>query len=278
MTVKNNKTTMLDEYINNNLDMLINSTKTLEELCEDFNQNNNNKVSFSSFYNVFKDITKERGLKKKRTRKTKEEMEKKHQRMLNEEKKETKALMESQNKEITKQNIRLNNLDDFSTIQNTTIKQKIYGIERFLNKHQAQTFEMSKDFPNPRKYSLIVDMDRRFSINDILYAPVLCILSKPNIYTSEEYNELFKTSHPKKQNKYINVVRMKPGTYSYKFYVVEYYNDSKYIMPFCKTGYIEYEDITELIKYGEDTTNRSSTQSETEETEYETEYEPEDEL
>ena len=265
MTVKNNKTTMLDEYINNNLDMLINSTKTLEELCEDFNQNinNNKKVSFSSFYNVFKDITKERGLKKKRTRKTKEEMKKK---------KETMEQMEAQNEE-RKINIGFN---EFSTITNSTIKQKIYGIERYLNKYQAQTFEMSKDFPNPRKYSLIVDMDKRFSINDILYAPVLCILSKPNIYTSEEYNELFKTSHPKKQNKYINVVRMKSGTYSYKFYVVNHYNVSDYITPFCKTSYKEYDDITDLIHYGEETTNRSSTQSETSEETEEPEYETEE--
>ena len=191
-----------------------------------------------------------------------------------EKKKETMALMEAQNKE-RKINI---GFDDFSTLANTTIKQKIYGVERFLNKYQAQTFEMSKDFPNPRKYSLIVDMDRKFSINDILYAPVVCILSKPNIYTSEEYNELFKTSHPKKQNKYINVVRMTPGTYSYKFYVASYCSDSRYIVPFCKTSYKEYEDITELIKYGEENTNRSSTQIETSEETEETDYEPEEEL
>ena len=265
MAVKNNKTTMLDEYINNNLDMLINSTKTLEELCEDFNKNNEKKVSFSSFYNVFKDITKERGLKKKRTRKTKEEIEKK---------KETMTTTEAQNEEITKPNINLNN---FHTITNTTIKQKIYGIERFLNKYQAQTFEISKEFTNPHNYSLIVDMDKRFRINDILYAPVCCILSKPNIFTNEEYNERFKTSHPKKQNKYINVVRMKPGTYSYKFYVVNYSNGGKYIIPFCKTSYKEYEDITDLIKYGEESTNGSSTLSETEEElEYETEEETEE--
>lgn len=268
-TVKNNKTTMLEEYINDNLDMLINSTKTLEELCEDYNQNNNNnnKVSFSSFYNVFKDITKERGLKKTRTRKTKEEMMKK---------KEAMAQAEAQNKE-RKINIGLN---DFSTIANTTIKQKIYGVERFLNKYQAQTFEMSKDFPNTYKYSLIVDMDKKFYINNILYAPVLCIVSKPNIFTNEEYNERFKTSHPKKQNKYINVVRMTPGTYSYKFYVVSYSGTNRYIVPFCKTAYKEYEDITELIKYGEESTSESSTLSgtegETEEPEYETEYESEE--
>ena len=255
MTVKNNKTTMLDEYINDNLEMLINSTKTLEELCEDFNENNNNKVSFSSFYNVFKEITKERGLKKRRTRKTKEEMIKK---------KETMALMEAQKKE-RKINIGVN---DSSTIANTTIKQKIYGIERFLNKNQAQTFEMSKDFPNPRKYSLIVDMDKRFSINDILYAPVCCVLSKPNLYTNEEYNERFKTSHPKKQTKYINVVRMKQRTYSYKFYVVEYYGDNRYIMPFCKTSYKEYDDIKELIKYEEETEEtEEESEEETEQTE-----------
>ena len=248
---------MLDEYINNNLEMLINSTKTLEELCEDFNKNNEKKVSFSSFYNVFKDITKERGLKKKRTRKTKEEMMKKKEEMT-----------EAQNKE-RKINIGFN---DFSTITNTTIKQKIYGIERFLNKYQAQTFEMSKDFPKyKRKYTLIVDMDKRFSINDILYAPVLCIISKPNIYTNEEYNERFKTSHPKKQNKYVNVIRMTPGTYSYKFYVVSYSGDNKYIMPFCKTPYIEYDDIKDLIKYGEENTNESSTLSGTEESETEPE-------
>lgn len=267
MTVKNNKTTMIDEYINNNLDMLINSNKTLEELCEDFNKNNNKKVSFSSFYNVFKDITKERGLKKKRTRKTKEEMKKKN---------ETMTQSETQNEEITKPNVRLNNLNDFSTIANTTIKQKIYGIERFLNKYQVQTFEMSKDFPNTRNYYLIVDMDKRFCINDMLYAPVCCIFSKPNIFTNEEYNERFKTSHPKKQNKFINVVRMKPGTYSYKFYVVNYCGDSRYIVPFCKTSYIEYEDITELIKYGEKSTSGSSTLSGTEEETEETEYETEE--
>ena len=266
MTVKNNKTTMIDEYINNNLDIIINSKKTLEELCEDFNKNNNKKVSFSSFYNVFKDITKERGLKKKRTRKTKEEMMKK---------KETMEQMEALNEE-RKINIKSN---DFSTITNTTVKQKIYGIERFLNKYQAQTFEISKEFPNTYNYSLIVDMDKRFCINDILYAPVCCILTKHNIFTNEEYNERFKTSHPKKQNKYINVMIMKPGTYSYKFYVVSYNGSNKYIMPFCKTHYKEYEDITDLIKYGEESTNRSSPLSGTEEEpEEEPEYETEEEL
>lgn len=260
MTVKNNKTTMLDEYINNNLDIIINSKKTLEELCEDFNKNNNKKVSFSSFYHVFKDITKERGLKKKRTRKTKEEMMKK--------KEEAMTPTEAQNEE-RKINIDSN---DLSTITNATINKKIYGIERFLNKYQAQNFEMSKDFPKPHSYYLIVDMDKRFYINNILYAPVCCILSKPHIFTNEEYNERFKTSHPKKQNKFINVVRMKPGTYSYKFYVVCDYGDNEYIVPFCKTSYKEYSDITELIKYGEESTNGSSTPEETEqEPEYETE-------
>ena len=269
MTVKNNKTTMIDEYINNNLDIIINSNKSLEDLCEDFNKNNNKKVSYSSFYHVFKDITKERGLKKKRTRKTKEEMMKK--------KEEAMTQNETQNEER-----KINNdFNDFSTITNTTIKQNIYGIERFLNNHQAQTFEMSKDFlPKNRKYSLIVDMDKRFCINDILYAPICCILSKPNIFTNEEYNERFKTSHSKKQNKFINVVRMKPGTYSYKFYVVSYSGDNKYIMPFCKTPYIEYDDIKNLIKYGEESTNGSSplsgTEEPEEETEYETEYETEE--
>lgn len=258
MTVKNNKTTMINEYINNNLDVLINSNKTLEELCEDFNKNNNKKVSFSSFYNVFKDVTKEKGLIKKRIRRTKEEIKNK---------KEPMTPPEAQNEEITKPNIRLNNLNDFDKlrINNPT---KIYGIERYLNKYQAQTFEISKDYPNNKNYNLIVDMNKSFSINNLLYAPVVCILSKSNIHTNEEYNELFKTSHPKKQTKYINVIRMKQGTYEHKFYVVNYWGDDRYIMPFCKTSYKEFADIKELIKYYEE---KEETEEETEETEEETE-------
>lgn len=262
MTVKNNKTTMINEYINNNLDMLIKANKTLEELCEDFNKNNNKKVSFSSFYNVFKDITKEKGLTKKRIRRTNEEIKKK-------ETKETPTPTETQNEEITKPNIRLNNLNDFDKLRlnNPT---KIYGIERYLNKYQAQTFEISKDYPNNKNYSLIVDMDKKFCINNLLYAPVLCILSKSNIFTNEEYNERFKTSHPKKQTKYINVVRMKTGTYKHKFYVVNYHFDDRYIIPFCETSYKEYEDVKELIKYYEETEEEKEETEETEETEYET--------
>ena len=74
MSVKLNKTAMIDEYINNNIKMLINSKKSLEELCEDFNKNNDKKVSFSSFYKSFKQISKDKGLTKQRTRKSKKDV------------------------------------------------------------------------------------------------------------------------------------------------------------------------------------------------------------
>lgn len=263
---------MIDEYINNNLDMLINSKKTLEELCEDFNKNNDKKVSFSSFYKSFKQISKDKGLTKKRTRKTKKEMQEISQENAKqlledlETEQEEESIKESSKQNETKEsktNIDLNNFDKLKI--NNQIK--IYGIERYLNKYQAQTFEISKDFPNTHKYSLIVDMDKCFRINDILYVPIACILSKSNIFTNEEYNERFKTSHPTKQNKYINVIRMKPGIYKYRFYVVNYYDDNKDIKPFCKTSYKEYEDITELIKYEEET--KKETEEETEEEEEE---------
>ena len=266
MSVKNNKTTMIDEYINNNLDMLINSKKTLEELCEDFNKNNDKKVSFSSFYKSFKQISKDKGLTKKRTRKTKKEMQEISQENAKQLLEDLETEQEEESiKEISKQNetkepktnIDLNAFDKLK-INNQT---KIYGIERYLNKYQAQTFEISKDFPNTHKYSLIVDMDKCFRVNDILYVPIACILSKSNIFTNEEYNERFKTSHPTKQNKYINVIRMKPGIYKYRFYVVNYYDDNKDIKPFCKTSYKEYEDITELIKYEEETKKEMATDS-----------------
>ena len=271
MSVKNNKTTMIDEYINNNLDMLIKSSKTLEELCEDFNKNNGKKVSFSSFYKSFKQISKNKGLTKKRTRKTKKELQEAKQEISaptdarNEvRQKYAKQLLEDLEEETetesTKKttNINLNNFDKLK-INNQS---KIYGIERYLNKYQAQTFEISKEFPNTHKYSLIVDMDKCFRINDILYVPIACILSKSNIYTNEEYNERFKTSHPTKQNKYINVIRMKTGIYKYRFYVVNYYDDNKDIKPFCKTSYKEYEDITELIQYKEETKKETEEEEE----------------
>ena len=266
MTVKTNKTTMIDEYINNNIDMLIKSNKTLEELCEDFNKNHGQKVvSFSLFYNSFKKISEEKGLTKKRTRKTKKELQEAKQKISQE---NSKQLLEPEPKQEPEPE------PEPETNKQTNKQTKIYGIERYLNKHQKQTFEISKFFPNNQKYLLILDMDKCFSVNDYLYVPVACILSKSNIYTNEEYNEQFKTSHPTKQNKYINVVRMKPGTYKYRFYVVSYCYGDKYIIPFCKTSYKEYEDITELIKYEEEPEEETEEEPE-EETSEETEEETE---
>ena len=271
MSVKLNKTAMIDEYINNNIEMLINSNKSLEELCEDFNKNNDKKVSFSSFYKSFKQISKDKGLTKQRTRKSK------HLRMLNEVKKDNKNdNKQDTNKDNEKKGLKQvppevakSLLPDSDEEEEETPMQKmlhsykednidklrlceqkrVYGVERHLNNYEAQLFEISKKFKYNNKYALIVDADKWFRVNNNLYAPVVCILSDSNIYTNEEYNEMFKTSHPKSHNNYTNVIKIPNQDYKYKFYVAIDDRITRRYKPLCKTSYIKNDDIKELIQY-----------------------------
>ena len=254
MSVKLNKTAMIDEYINNNIKMLINSKKSLEELCEDFNKNNDKKVSFSSFYKSFKQISKDKGLTKQRTRKSKKDVKND-----NNEKKRLKTvppevakslLPDSDEEYETEPETCITDLDNIDKLIYYSKGKKIYGIERLLNEYEAQIFESSQYFPSYYdEYILIVDMHKRFTLNTTMYAPVVCILSQTNIYTNEEYNTLFKTSHPKDHNHYTNIIKMQQRLYKYRFYVVSYKNEYKKVKPFFKTSYSDKDDILELIKY-----------------------------
>lgn len=259
MSVKLNKTAMIDEYINNNIEMLINSKKSLEELCEDFNKNNDKKVSFSSFYKSFKQISKDKGLTKQRTRKNKKDVKKD-----NNEKKglkpvppeEAKRLLPDSDEEAptdaeqSETEPDIADLDNIEKLAMYSNGKRIYGVERLLNEYEAQIFESSQYFPSYYdEYILIVDMHKCFTINTTTYAPVVCILSQTNIYTNEEYNTMFKTSHPKEHNHYTNIIKMQPGHYKHQFYVVSYKNEYKKVKPFCKTSYSDKDDILELIEY-----------------------------
>ena len=266
MSVKLNKTAMIDEYINNNIEMLVNSNKSLEELCEDFNKNNDKKVSFSSFYKSFKQISKDKGLTKQRTRKSK------HQRMLNEVKKdnkndnekfplvppeEAKRLLPDSDEEETSEEeetpmqkmlhrYKEDNIDKLRFHKHN----RIYGVERHLNNYEAQTFEISKYFPSYYSgYRFIIDTDKWFRVNLQLYAPIVLIISETSVYTNEEYNATFKTSHPKSHNNYTNVVRIPNGEYKYKYYVVYDDGDGRTYEPFAKTDFSECDDILQLLAY-----------------------------
>lgn len=256
MSVKLNKTAMIDEYINNNIDMLINSNKSLEELCEDFNKNNEKKVSFSSFYKSFKQISKDKGLTKQRTRKNKKDVKKD-----NNEKKElplvppeeAKRLLpdsDEEEEETPMQKMlhiyKEDNIDKLKFHKHN----RIYGVERHLNNYEAQTFEISKYFPSYYSgYRFIIDTDKWFRVNNILYAPIVLILSETSVYTNEEYNATFKTSHPKSHNNYTNVVRIPNDEYKYKYYVVYDDGDERTYEPFAKTDFSECDDILQLLAY-----------------------------
>lgn len=257
MSVKLNKTAMIDEYINNNIDMLINSNKSLEELCEDFNKNNDKKVSFSSFYKSFKQISKDKGLTKQRTRKSKKDNnEKKGLKPVPPE--EAKRLLpdsdeeeQSEKEEETPMQKMLHsykedNIDKLKFHKHN----RIYGVERHLNNYEAQTFEISKYFPSYYSgYRFIIDTDKWFRVNLQLYAPIVLILSETSVYTNEEYNATFKTSHPKNHNNYTNVVRIPNGEYKYKYYVVYDDGDERTYEPFAKTDFSECDDILQLLAY-----------------------------
>ena len=267
MSVKLNKTAMIDEYINNNIEMLVNSNKSLEELCEDFNKNNEKKVSFSSFYKSFKQISKDKGLTKQRTRKSKKDNKNDNAQDTkkdNNEKikskpvppEEAKRLLEDSDEETQSEeeetpmqkmlhSYKEDNIDKLRHCEHN----RIYGVERHLNNYEAQIFEISKKFKYNNKYALIVDTDKCFRVNNTLYAPVVCILSDSNIYTNEEYNEMFKTSHPKSHNNYTNVIKIPNQYYKYKFYVAIDDGIIRRYKPLCKTSYINNDDIKELIEY-----------------------------
>lgn len=278
MSVKLNKTAMIDEYINNNIDMLINSNKSLEELCEDFNKNNDKKVSFSSFYKSFKQISKDKGLTKQRTRKSKKDVKNDSTvRMLersenikdnndnNNEKKglkpvppeEAKRLLPDSDEEQSEEeeetpmqkmlhSYKEDNIDKLKFHKHN----RIYGVERHLNNYEAQTFEISKYFPSYYSgYRFIIDTDKCFRVNLQLYAPIVLILSETSIYTNEEYNATFKTSHPKNHNNYTNVVRIPNQDYKYKYYVVYDDGDERTYEPFAKTDFSECDDILQLLAY-----------------------------
>ena len=272
MSVKLNKTAMIDEYINNNIDMLINSNKSLEELCEDFNKNNDKKVSFSSFYKSFKQISKDKGLTKQRTRKSKNDNKKdnkndnkKDNKNDNNEKKglrpvppeEAKRLLpdsdeeeQSEEEETPMQKMlhsyKEDNIDKLKSHKHN----RIYGVERHLNNYEAQTFEISKYFPSYYSgYRFIIDTDKWFRVNSQLYAPIVLILSETSVYTNEEYNATFKTSHPKSHNNYTNVVRIPNQDYKYKYYVVYDDGDERTYEPFAKTDFSECDDILQLLAY-----------------------------
>ena len=263
MSVKLNKTAMIDEYINNNIEMLVNSNKSLEELCEDFNKNNDKKVSFSSFYKSFKQISKDKGLTKQRTRKSKKDNKNdtKNENKKDKEKfplvppEEAKRLLPDSDEETEYETEEepetyITDLDNIEKLAMYSNGKKIYGVERLLNQYEAQIFESSQYFPSYYdEYILIVDMHKCFTINTTMYAPIVCILSSTNIYTNEEYNTLFKTSHPKTHNHYTNIIKMKQVNYKYQFYVISYRNGYKNIKPFCKTTYSDMHDILELIEY-----------------------------
>ena len=265
MSVKLNKTAMIDEYINNNIEMLVNSNKSLEELCEDFNNNNDKKVSFSSFYKSFKQISKDKGLTKQRTRKSKKDDKNDNKQDTNKDNEKkglkpvppevAKSLLpdsdeEEQSEEETPMQKMLHSYKDDNIDKLRLCEQKrVYGVERHLNNYEAQTFEISKKFKYNNKYALIVDTDKWFRVNNNLYAPVVCILSDSNIYTNEEYNEMFKTSHPKSHNNYTNVIKIPNQDYKYKFYVAIDNGITRKFKPLCKTSYINNDDIKELIQY-----------------------------
>ena len=265
MSVKLNKTAMIDEYINNNIEMLINSNKSLEELCEDFNKNNDKKVSFSSFYKSFKQISKDKGLTKQRTRKSKKDVKNDNKQDTNKDNDKkglrpvppevAKSLLPDSDEEESEEETPMqkmlhsykeDNIDKLRSHKHN----RIYGVERHLNNYEAQTFEISKYFPSYYSgYRFIIDTDKWFRVNNNLYAPIVLIISETSIYTNKEYNEMFKTSHPKSHNNYTNVVRIPNGEYKYKYYVVYDDGDERTYEPFAKTDFSECDDILQILAY-----------------------------
>ena len=245
MSVKLNKSAMIDEYINNNIDMLINSKKSLEELCEDFNESTDKKVSFSSFYNRFKALTKDKGLTKQRAKRTNKQDNKELPLVSPEEAKRLLPDSDEETEEIEKTLI-----DNIVSINDDNIH--VYDIDRYLNDYKMQTFMFPKKRPT-NTADIIVDISKQITINKEIYAPALCIMYNGKLYTNEEYNRAYKTERKNKDKTYINIVKIKNTILTNKYYVCRVIYDFKgTFKPFAETKYAYMIDILNLIKYDKD--------------------------
>lgn len=283
MCSKVSKAQTVYDYIVKNIETLIDSKKTYNELFNDFNNVSKIKVSESLFYNVFnkvlndKNLTRERPKKnKKRNQKnnnnnkqsnndseqsndynTESEQSEDNNKLRPVSLEEAAALLDSSSSssESFKDNEEESEEDETeSEDENKPLYSNVHitpdgNYEKFLRERGHKTLGIFDEIL-PRTI-IIIDVSKRFKIHEKLYAPVVLFISKGipltneeyNLKANEEYNKTIKTN-------LINVIRIPFIEYSHKFYnVYPPHCFVNYFLPFIESCYRRDKLILHNLHY-----------------------------
>lgn len=251
MSPKINKAQTVYDYIVKNLENLINSKKSYNELFNDFNNVSKIKVSESLFYNVFNKVLKDKNLTRERPKKNKKRNQKN-----NNKKQQVNNVSEQSNEYNTEseQSEDNNKLRPVSSEEAAALLDSSSSSSESFNDYDEQSEESEEDEEDENKplYSnvhitpdgnyekflrerghktlgifdeilprtiIIIDVSKRFKIHEKLYAPVVLFISKGIPLTNEEYNLKANEEYNKNiKSNLINVVRIPFIEYSHKFY------------------------------------------------------------
>lgn len=236
MTARNNKTGIIDNYLDENYEKFINSTKTFKELYDEFNAKTKLNASFSMFYSRAKEMLADKGVS--RTRKQKETVDEK-------------ILIDKAIEQLEKQD---NN--------------NIYDEEKFLNNHGLQEFYITPTVWAAFYVEVLFDATKTFMLNGILYSPVICILFANKMHTNEEYNIISRRPRKGKNKQLINVIPI-PEYLKHRYYICKIPIDEGFRNPreytwFSKSLYNDKQDILQLINYKPEINDKNTTEYEEE--------------
>ena len=271
MCAKVSKAQTVYDYIVKNIETLINSKKSYNELFNDFNKVSKIKVSESLFYNVFNKVLNDKNLTRERPKKNKKRNQKNNnnkQQSNNDSEQSNDYNTESEQSEEQHDNNKLRPVSpeeatallDSSSSSSESFKDNeeeseedeedenkpLYSnvhitpdgdYEKFLRERGHKTLGIFDEILT--RTNIIIDVSKRFKIHEKLYAPVVLFISKGipltneeyNIKANEEYNKTIKTN-------LINVVRIPFIDYSHKYYVCyPPYCFVNYFSPFIDSCY-----------------------------------------
>lgn len=252
MCAKVSKAQTVYDYIVKNLETLINSKKSYNELFNDFNKVSKIKVSESLFYNVFNKVLNDKNLTRERPKKNKKRNQKNNnnkQQVNNDSEQsndynteseqsednnklrpvspeEAAALLDSSssssesfndNEEESEEDETESEEDENKTLYSNVHITPDGNYEKFLRERGHKTLGIFDEIL-PRTI-IIIDVSKRFKIHEKLYAPVVLFISKGIPLTNEEYNNKANEEYNKTiKTNLINVVRIPYIDYSHKFY------------------------------------------------------------
>ena len=252
MCAKINKAQTVYDYIVKNIETLIDSKKTYNELFNDFNKVSKIKVSESLFYNAFNKVLNDKNLTRERPKKNKKRNQKNNnnkQQVNNDSEQsndynteseksednnklrpvspeEAAALLDSSSSSSESFNDYEEESEEDETESEEDENKPLYSnvhitpdgnYEKFLRERGHKTLGIFDEIL-PRTI-IIIDVSKRFKIHEKLYAPVVLFISKGIPLTNEVYNLKANEKYNKNiKTDLINVVRIPFIDYSHKFY------------------------------------------------------------